>query len=135
MAAMVSKKSAYHILRIGLGITFLWIGVLIVKDPVGWGGYIQPWAARLIPIPIKDIMFGTGLLDIGIGAFLIIHIFTGFVAAIAALHLAVILITAGINDITVRDIGLLAATIALTIIEWPRRLDSGTSPKLWPRRQ
>lgn len=120
---MVSRKSAYHVLRIGLGITFLWIGVLIVKDPLGWSGYIQPWAGNLIArfIPLKEMMFGTGLMDIGIGALLIIHIFTGFVAAIAALHLAVILITAGINDITVRDIGLLAATIALTIIEWPRR--------------
>jgi hypothetical protein len=31
-------KTSFHILRVGLAITFLWIGVLIFKNPESWGG-------------------------------------------------------------------------------------------------
>jgi len=40
-------KASFHILRIGLAVTFLWIGVLILRNPEAWGGYMRPWAAGL----------------------------------------------------------------------------------------
>lgn len=109
------RPLSFHILRIGLGITFLWIGFLIFQDPESWGSYIQPWAAELLPVSLLQAMIGTAVLDIAIGVFLLANAFTWGAALLASAHLVVVLITVGISDITVRDIGLLAATCALFI--------------------
>jgi len=104
----------------GLGITFLWIGVLILRAPEAWGiGYIQPWALKLLPLPIKEMMISAALLDILAGVFLLTNIFTWLGAFIGATHLVSILIVSGITEITVRDIGLLAACVALACISFP----------------
>ena len=114
------NKISFHILRIGLAVTFLWIGVLILRNPEAWGGYMRPWAAGLLPIPIAQAMTGTAILDIIIGVFLLINFLPRLTAIVGAIHLAVILIVSGITDITVRDIGLLAGMLALVIDSPPR---------------
>lgn len=115
------RKLSSHILRIGLGITFVWIGIMIFQNPEAWGGYIQPWAAKLLPIPLRQAMLSTAFLDIGIGVLLIVNLLTWLAGLLGSLHLLVVLITAGINAITVRDIGLLSAAFAITLSKWPRR--------------
>jgi len=106
---------AYNALRLGLAITFIWIGVLIVLDPVAWGAFLKPWAIELLPLPLVTIVMATGILDIIIGGLLLFNFFPALAAAIGAIHLAGILITSGVDAVTVRDIGLLGATIALSI--------------------
>ena len=81
------NQQALHVLRVGLGITFLWVGVLIFRDPQFWSGFIQPWVAALV----------------------------------ATIHLTIVLITVGIDVVTVRDIGLLAGTLALVWAKLPKR--------------
>lgn len=109
------SAKAYHILRVGLGITFAWIGVFILRSPETWGGYLQPWARNLLPFPLKTVMLSTGWFDVAIGALLLLGIWPRLVAFGAAAHLIIVLLTSGINDITVRDIGLLAAALALVV--------------------
>lgn len=118
----MNNKLALTVLRIALGITFMWIGILIVQDPEAWGGYIQPWAAKLLPLPLKEMMVGTGVLDIVIGFLIVTNILTWLAAGIGAIHLVIVLITSGINSITVRDIGLLGAAVAVSLINWPKNL-------------
>lgn len=118
---MSRTKIAHYILRIGLAITFIWIGVFIYRDPVSWGSFLKPWAASLLPISLKTAMFGTAALDIAIGLTLLAGYFVWLAGGIAALHILVVIITTGINAITVRDIGLLAATIVLSLIYWPAK--------------
>src|SRR3990172_4100521 len=107
------KRTSYHLLRMGLAITFLWIGILIFKNPEAWGGYLQPWAAGLLPIPLEQAMLGSAVLDILIGFFILIDRWVYIASFLAAFHLIVVLITSGITDVTARDIGLLAAALAL----------------------
>ena len=107
------SKTSFHILRVGLAITFLWIGILIFKQPEAWAGYLQPWAAKLLPVPIEEAMKGTAILDLGIGVLLLFDYLVWLGALVATLHLVIVLAVSGITDITVRDIGILAATIAL----------------------
>lgn len=116
------KKTSFHFLRVGLAITFLWVGILIFKNPEAWGGYLQPWATGLLPIPLAQAMIGTAILDITIGAFLLVDVVTGLAALLGAAHLFVILAVSGITDITVRDIGLLVAALALVIDSLPQGL-------------
>ncbi len=116
------KKTSYHFLRVGLAITFLWIGVLIFKNPQAWGGYLQPWAAGLLPIPLKQAMIGTATLDITIGAFLLADFLPWLAALVGAIHITIVLTVSGITDVTVRDIGLLVAALALMIDSLPQRI-------------
>jgi uncharacterized membrane protein YkgB len=116
------KKTSFHILRVGMAITFLWIGVLIFKQPEAWGGYLQPWAAGLLPVPIEQAMIGTAILDIVIGALLLTDTFVWLAALAGALHLVVVLTTSGITDITVRDIAILAGALALMADSLPENI-------------
>jgi uncharacterized membrane protein YphA (DoxX/SURF4 family) len=113
------NKASYHILRVGLAITFIWIGILILKSPESWGGYLRPWAVELLPVSISRALIGTAILDIAIGILFLIDWLPWFAGLIASLHLIIVLISSGITDITVRDIGLLAATIVIAIESLP----------------
>lgn len=115
------KTSAFHVLRVGLAITFMWIGILIIANPVAWGSYIQPWAQNLLPGSLRSAMLVTGVLDIGIGIFLVFNAYTWIAALFAVLHILVVFTTSGINSGTVRDIGLLAASLAIAMHAWPDR--------------
>lgn len=127
----MNKTTAYHFLRVGLAITFLWIGVLIFRNPEAWGSYMQPWALKLLPLPLVQMMLATAALDILIGIFLLIDVFSWAAALVAALHLLVVIATSGITDITVRDIGLFTAALAICFDSWPEwaqcRREEGTT--------
>jgi len=116
------NRTLYHILRVGLAITFIWIGVLILKSPESWGGYIQPWVIKLLPFSVTQVMIITAVLDIAIGVLFLIDWFTWLAGLLAAMHLVVVLAVSGITDITVRDIGLLAGATAVMIESLPLSL-------------
>ncbi len=117
----MQSNAAYHILRIGLGITFLWIGVLIFRSPEFWGGFLQPWAIDFLPVPLREAMIGSAVLDAIIGLALLVNVRVWIAALLGSIHLAIILVTCGITEITVRDIGLLGGTIALFWTNLPDR--------------
>lgn len=123
------RNSSFHILRVGLAITFLWIGVLIFKEPEAWGFYLQPWALKLLPLSLKEAMISTAILDIAIGVLLLIDIWTWFAAFLAAVHLIVVLTVSGIDSITVRDIGLLGGAVALLWSALPQKIKSRFTKK------
>lgn len=110
------------ILRIGLAITFLWIGVLILAQPESWGELMAPWALRLLPIPLTQAMIGAAITDIVVGGLLLFNVLPWIAALVGAIHIAIVLIVSGITTITVRDIGLLSATLALTLETLPPSL-------------
>lgn len=116
------RRSAFHILRIGLAITFLWIGLLILKSPESWAAYIQPWALDLLPLPARDVMVATAVFDIVIGFFLLIDAWIWIAAALASIHLLMVMVAGGITEVTVRDIGLLGGTLALFVSSYPANL-------------
>ena len=113
------NKISYHIIRVGLAITFIWIGILILKDPQAWAGYVKPWAENILPIPIEQALLGTAFFDIIVGALLLIDWYSWVAGLAAAIHLVIVLIVSGITDITVRDIGLFTCAIVVAIESLP----------------
>lgn len=114
-------KNSILVLRVGLGLTFLVIGVLIWREPELWGAFIQPWAQDLLIGSVENTMRTTAVLDMVIGLALIIGFYTWLAAAIAVLHLLLVIITVGFNDTTVRDFGLLTASLALFLATLPKQ--------------
>lgn len=120
------QKLPFHILRVGIGITFLWIGVLILQNPEGWANLIQPWAALLLPFSPVNVLWATGFFDIALGFLLFINFQIKIASFLAVLHLFSVLLVSGIDAVTVRDIGLLAGAFALffsTISKNPNEKD------------
>lgn len=115
---------AFHVLRAGLAVTFLWVGVLILQSPEAWTGFIKPWAADLLITTPERAMIGAGVFDIVVGFFLLINFWAFWFSSLAAIHLILVLAVSGINVITVRDIGLLAGALALAVNLWPGRKNS-----------
>lgn len=107
------RKAAFHILRVGIAITFLWIGVFIFQNPEGWGEYLQLGAAKLLVVEVRSAMIVTAVFDILVGFLLLTNYLTFWAASLAALHLIIVIGESGINPITVRDIGLLAGALSL----------------------
>ena len=113
------KTSALNILRVGTAVTFLWIGVLIIKDPTAWTGLVQSWVEKLLPFSLDQALIDTAILDLLIGFFLLIDRFVLTAALLGFLHLSIVLVVVGITSITVRDIGLIASTLALVFSKYP----------------
>lgn len=126
----MNHKTNYHVLRVGMAITFLWIGILILKAPASWGGYLQPWAYNLLPGSIESVMIATAVLDIGIGIIFLIDWQTWIAGILATVHIVMVLTVVGISDVTVRDIGLLAACLVTTIESLPLTLQYKLLKKL-----
>ena len=118
---MTNQSYGYHIVRVGLAITFLWVGVLIFQDPVGWGSFIMPWAQKFLIASPAQTMIITAIFDIVVGGLLLVGVWVWAASVLAAVHLAIVLAVAGIDPITVRDIGLLAASVTLAVATWPAR--------------
>ena len=116
------SKKALTILRLSMAVTFIWISIMIFQEPLFWGGFIQPWAANLLPGPLEQVMISTAVMELIIGVAMLFNIYTWIAALIASLHLLVILITVGIDSITVRDIGLLGASVALFLSTVPKHI-------------
>lgn len=106
-------KASFHILRVGMAVTFIWIGILILQHPDAWGGFIQNWAMKFLPASIHQMMIFTAYLDLAIGLFLLIDKWVWLAAFLGAGHMIVVLTVSGINDVTVRDIAILAGAVAL----------------------
>ena len=119
------KNYAFHILRVGTAITFLWIGVLIIKDPDAWIGLVQPWVEKISPLPLEKALISTAVLDLAVGFFLLIDRFVLAASVLGFIHIITVLIVTGITVITVRDIAILAGCLALAFEAYP----TGFRPK------
>lgn len=112
---------AFHILRAGLAITFLWVGILILQNPDAWTGFIGPRVESLLIGSPRETMVLTAVFDLVVGFFLLIDVFTFLASVLASFHLVIVLAVAGIDATTVRDIGLLAGALALVLHTWPTK--------------
>lgn len=67
-------------------------------------------------------MIGTAILDLVVGALMLIDYWTWLAALIGALHIMTIFVTVGINVVTVRDIGIFASSLALIFSALPQSI-------------
>lgn len=124
MHKFIQKLSVEWVLRISLGLMYIFSGIDLIRYPTAWY-----WAVRPLPLFVQNIISRIGIDQYlkmqGIGelALALILIFkfiprflTIFVAGLTVVEMAAILILVGVDAITFRDIGVLGAALALYII-------------------
>ena len=111
------------VLRLGLAALFLWFGFSQLLDGLNWVGWVPMWAVELLNIPPAMIVLGNGAFEVVAGGLLAFNILTRWAALALAVHLAVITVEIGMNEIGDRDFGLTMATLALVIFSWPKKTE------------
>lgn len=111
-----NKNRAVLLLRVGLGLTFIYAGLNILIDASAWLGFVPHWLKKIINP--ETFLFWHGLGEVGLGVLILIGFFLPLVSLIAFFDLTAILIFYGIDLISFRDFGLLTAALALAVLTW-----------------
>lgn len=119
-SALHSKNTSYHVLRVAMAITFLWIGLLIFREPIFWSGFVPVYIHDMFT-DITPFMLAVGAFDVIVGLFLLLDWFTFWIALFATFHLFGILLLTGVDETTVRDIGLVGGSLALAMTAAPEK--------------
>jgi len=105
------KLSPVLILRLGLGLTFLYASLHMLYDPTSWVGFIPQWAGNIIDP--NTFLIIHSIFELILSVLLLWGVFLPAVSLIAFLDLVAILLLYGVDDLTFRDFGLALATLAL----------------------
>ena len=99
------------ILRLGLGIVFLWFGITSLLEPQTWTSLVPTWS----PISQTTSVTIMAIFQLIFSILLIIGLFTRLTAILLALSLIPIILSLGYNDVAIRDFGLFTATLSLAV--------------------
>ena len=116
------------ILRIGLAALFLWFGFSQLIDGLSWVSWVPEWAVNLLHIPPAMIVLLNGAFEVVAGSLLALNIWTRWAALALGLHLVVLVIEIGLNEIGLRDFAIMMATFALVFLDENRAAVSGFNP-------
>jgi uncharacterized membrane protein YphA (DoxX/SURF4 family) len=111
-------KHSQFVLRLGLAIVFGWFGIDKFLNVSAWYGWIPEWLSF---VPQNPFLYVLGLLEVVAALFLIGGRFVRIVSLACAALLLGVVVSFGINEITVRDIGLIAMALALAMMPEHRR--------------
>ena len=122
-----SLKYSNIFLRAGLALVFFWFGIDKFIHPDYW---LNAWVPEKIIDFISnlnlrggELIFLSGIFEIAVAISLLTDIFAGTFSFLAALFLAGIFIFNGINEVLIRDLGLIGGL--LSVFFWPRNRRNG----------
>lgn len=115
---MIRKLKPDLVLRTGLGLVFVYAGIMSFLSPENWIGFVPQWVGNIVS-PELFLSIHAGF-EIILGLALITGIFLPAASLIAFLDMFALLIFYGIDEVTFRDIGVLAAAIALYLITFEK---------------
>ncbi len=114
------EKSAMTVtvaLRIGLATVFLVFGIWKARAPVDWVIFMPNWIAGAVAgidsIDALGVLKMMGFIEAVLGLQLLVGFYTKTSAAICTFLLAGIVFHVGFDQVGIRDLGLLAAALAL----------------------
>jgi uncharacterized membrane protein YphA (DoxX/SURF4 family) len=113
---MVLGPHAHLVLRLGLAIVFGWFGIDKFLHVEAWYGWIPGWLAF---VPQDAFLYVLGSAEVIIALLLLGGKYVRFASIACAAFLAGVVLSFGINEVTVRDIGLIAAALALALSPQP----------------
>ncbi len=109
-----NKLSPVLLLRIGLGLVFIYAGAHAIADPGSWTGFVPGWLGNIMNPVTFVYIHGAFELLLGLG--IVIGLFLPILSLLAFLDFLAILVFFGVDDVTFRDFGLLMSTLALFLL-------------------
>ena len=106
------RRNDVAILSWGIGFTLLWAGIGGLLNPNAWIGFVPAWVTSF-GVSREFFLQVHGVLDIALALALIFNFYRKWAAALAGLLFLSIMVFYGIDDITFRDVGLIAAAIVV----------------------
>lgn len=106
------KESGFILLRVVLSLVFLYFGFQQVLHPGDWTGFV-PGFLSFQNITPNNIVMINGIVELSLGVFLLVGLYTKFSAIILSLHLFGIVFSMGLSPLSVRDLGLAVATLVV----------------------
>lgn len=110
-------------LRLGLAAVFIWFGVDKFLDPQYW---LSSWVpqralslASKIGVSGMDVVYASGVFELLVGASVLSNIFIKIFSVLAIVFLVTVLLTFGISEVLIRDVGLIGGFFSLLF--WPER--------------
>jgi uncharacterized membrane protein YphA (DoxX/SURF4 family) len=108
------KLSPILLLRIGLGLIFIYAGSHAIADPGAWTGFVPGWLGNMINPVIFIYIHGAFELVLGLG--IILGLVLPILSFLAFLDFLAIIVFFGVDDVTFRDFGLLMSALALFLM-------------------
>lgn len=110
------QELGMHLLRLGLSAVFLWFGFSQLIDSLSWVAIVPDWAVNLVHLPPAMIVMANGVFEVVLASLLAMGFFVRIISFILALHLISIAFDFGFSATGVRDLGLVIASFALSLI-------------------
>ena len=108
------------VLRVGLGLVFLYAGTASLQNPTSWIGYVPQFVSLIMPRETFLMLHGIFELVLGVG--FIAGLWIPILSTLAFLSFFSILILIGIDEVTFRDFGLACMALALFLrVAYPIR--------------
>lgn len=118
-----SARVSYWAVRLGLAALFLWFGIDKLIHPNYWlnAGVSEAVLAFLASFKISggQFVYFLGFFEMLVAVSILINFLSRTFAFLAVIFLGIVIVTGGVNEITVRDWGTMGSLIA--IIFWPAR--------------
>jgi len=112
-----SLKTSHLVLRLGLAFVFLWFGTDKFIHPDYWiNAWMPVWFQEILSrfnIENLNFIYANGIFEIVLGLGFLFNIFVKLLALLALLFLLSVIFSFGLNEITVRDAGLIGMALAL----------------------
>lgn len=112
-----SIKTSNLFLRLGLAFVFFWFGIDKFIHPDYWiNAWTPAWFQSLLDrfnIGALNFIYANGIFEIVLGLGFVFNIFVKLLALLAILFLLAVIFSFGLNEITVRDVGLIGSALAL----------------------
>ena len=104
------------LLRIGLGIVFIWFGIDKFLRPELWEGWIPILIQSILQSKVLTFLYFLGVFEVIIGVLVLVGFYTRVAAGIAALFLFAVVLSSFSGEILVRDIGLIFLALGIVVL-------------------
>jgi uncharacterized membrane protein YphA (DoxX/SURF4 family) len=114
--SITRQQFGAHVLRIGLACVFLWFGFSQLIDSIHWVSIVPQWAVDFLHLPPAMIVMTNGVFEVVCASLLAMGFFVRTISFLLAFHLIFIAFDFGLSATGIRDLGLVFASFALSLL-------------------
>lgn len=118
----MSFQNKVFVLKLAIAFVLISTGILKLVEPVQWVEWIPSWFSQIVSINKDHVIFVMGTIELFLGLWLLTPWYAHITAMLASVYLVLIVAFEGITKSGLQDIGLWIATIALTLLLWPKKM-------------